>query len=193
MFSSLNSTLVSRTDFPATATWCRDGSSVIAPIDNFFSSATFAFAAPQDRVDPQDQLARAERFRDVIVRAELQADDAIDFLRLRRQHDDRNVPRGHVGLQDLADFEPRHLRQHQVENDERGRFFPRLAESGRAVGGGAQGKAGLPQMQREQIDHVLLVLDDQDSYARHGSALRQRPAGESCRLARRLSKNVTQL
>ena len=48
-------------------------------------------AAAQDGFDPRDQLAAAERLREVIVGPHLQADDAVDLLALGGQHDDRDV------------------------------------------------------------------------------------------------------
>ena len=47
-------------------------------------------APAQHRVDARDQLARVERFGQVVVGAHLQADDAVDVLALRREHDDRD-------------------------------------------------------------------------------------------------------
>ena len=51
-------------------------------------------AAAQDGFDPRDQLAAAERLREVIVGPHLQADDAVDLLALSGQHDDRDVRLG---------------------------------------------------------------------------------------------------
>ena len=49
--------------------------------------------APQHRPEPQHELADAERLRHVVVRAELEADHAVDLLALRREHHHRHVPR----------------------------------------------------------------------------------------------------
>ena len=92
---------------------------------NRSGAEVFAFlglATPQNRLNAQDDFAWTERFGDVIVRPKFQANDAIDFLRLRRQHHDRNVPGCGIGFQNFANFETRHFRQHQIEND-KGRFF----------------------------------------------------------------------
>ena len=45
----------------------------------------------QHRVDPQHQLARAERLGDVVVGADLEPDDPVGLLAERGQHDDRHV------------------------------------------------------------------------------------------------------
>jgi hypothetical protein len=93
----------------------------------------FAFPAAQNGADAQDELARAERLCHVIVRAEFQADDAIDLLRFRGQHQDWDMSRGPIGLENLADFQARHFRQHQIENDERRRFLLRETQPSRSV------------------------------------------------------------
>ena len=85
--------------------------------DRFF--AQLIFRAAQDRLDAQNDFARTERLGHVIVRAKFQTGDAIELMRLRRQHHDRNVARGRVALQDLANFQAGHFRQHKIENNER--------------------------------------------------------------------------
>src|SRR5262245_54628444 len=44
--------------------------------------------AAQDDVDPRDDLARAERFRHIIVAADLKADDSVDLVIARREKQD---------------------------------------------------------------------------------------------------------
>src|SRR4029078_1213527 len=51
-------------------------------------------SAAKNRLDPRDQLARTERLGHIIVRAELEADDAVGFLDLGRQQDHRHLARG---------------------------------------------------------------------------------------------------
>ena len=66
------------------------------------------------RLQPRDELARLERLRQVVVRAELQPDDAVGGLPAGGQHDDRHV----AALANApADGEAVHLRQHDVEDD----------------------------------------------------------------------------
>jgi hypothetical protein len=50
-----------------------------------------ALRAAEDRADPREQLAEAERLHDVVVRPELETDDAVDLLPLRRHDDDRHL------------------------------------------------------------------------------------------------------
>ena len=115
--------------------------------------------APQDRLDPRDELARVERLRQVVVGADLEPDDLVDVLVARGQHQDR-----HVGAlaQPLADLDPVDVRQHQVEHDQRRRVRGRLAER---VGAGRRRPdrvARVLQVERDERRDRALVLDDQD-------------------------------
>ena len=71
--------------------------------------------AAQQRAGAGHQLAGAEGLHQVVVGAQLQADDAIFHLALRRQHDDRHI--GGVA-DDAADALARHTGQHEVEDDQ---------------------------------------------------------------------------
>src|SRR5947208_1022890 len=52
----------------------------------------------QDRAQPSDELARRARLGNVVVRAKLESDDAIDVVAARGEHYDRHAAR----LADLA-------------------------------------------------------------------------------------------
>ena len=117
-------------------------------------------------LNARDELLRAERLRHVIIGAKFQTDDAVDFLSLGRQHHDWDVACSRIAFQNLADFQARHLRQHEIKNDESRLFRARLVQTGGAIRGGRDNEpARLTQVQRKQIDNVALVLDDQDSFA----------------------------
>jgi len=62
------------------------------------------FAAAQDGFNPQGYFARTERLRHVIIRPKFQPNDAIDFLRFRRQHHDWNVSRCGVSFENFANL-----------------------------------------------------------------------------------------
>ena len=72
-------------------------------------------AAAQHRPDAGQQFARVERLRQIIVRAHLKPDDAVDLFALRGQHDDRDRRRG---AQAPAQAQAVLARQHQVEHDQ---------------------------------------------------------------------------
>ena len=108
----------------------------------------FRTAATQNGFDPQNHFARTKRFRHVIVRAEFQSNNAIDLLRARRQHQDWNVARGCIALEQFANFESGHFRQHQIENDEVRLLRARFGQTGGTVGGRRNHEpAGLAQIQ----------------------------------------------
>src|SRR4051812_4789575 len=74
------------------------------------------YAAPQQRLEPGHELDRLERLGQVVVRTKLQADDFVDDLPPRRQHQDR---RRYPTLPDrAAHVEAVHQRQHDIEHDE---------------------------------------------------------------------------
>ena len=112
-----------------------------------------------DGADPRHELAQAERLHDVVVRAELEPDDAVDLLALRRDHDDRHV---RARAQLAADREAVDVRQPEVEQHE-------------VDGGGVERRlAGrdarhLEALAREPLDERLgdrvFVLDDEQVHA----------------------------
>ena len=81
-------------------------------------AAALGRCAAEDALDAGDELARVERLRQVVVGADLEADDLVDVLVAGGQHQDRHVG----GLADApADLEPVDVGQHQVEDDQRRR------------------------------------------------------------------------
>ena len=67
-------------------------------------------------VNARHELAWIEGFRQIVVGAHFQADDSIDVLAFRRQHDDRHRLAG--AAQPAANGQSIFARQHQVEDDE---------------------------------------------------------------------------
>src|SRR5437899_340467 len=71
--------------------------------------------APEQGTHAAPELADRERFRDVVVGAELEAEHFVQLLATRRQHDDRNARLRAETLADLQTVEPR---EHHVEHHE---------------------------------------------------------------------------
>ena len=67
-------------------------------------------------LDARQQLHHLERLGDVVVGAELQADDLVDDLAARGQHDHRRLDAAAAQL--AQHVEAVHPRQHHVEQDE---------------------------------------------------------------------------
>jgi hypothetical protein len=106
-----------------------------------------------------DQLARIERLRDVVVGAHLEADDAVDHGRGRRQHDDRDA---RVALAQVARQAQAVLAGHvDVDQREVDRLLRRqLARAARRLGSEDR-VAVAREVFLEHFAHVRLVVDDQ--------------------------------
>jgi hypothetical protein len=121
------------------------------------------FAAAQDRLDPQNDFPRTEGFCYIVISAKFQTDNAVNLFRLGREHQDGNVSGRRFALEDFAQFKSGDARQHQIENDQRWPVLSRLLQSSCAVSCSRDVESsGAPQRQREQVDDITLVLDDQD-------------------------------
>jgi hypothetical protein len=114
----------------------------------------------QHRVNARDEFARVERLRQVIVRAHLQSDDAVDILTLRRQHDHRHRFSG--PSQPPADREPVLARQHQVEHQQMRRIALQLLVELPCVGERLHLESVLGQVADEELAQARVVVDHQD-------------------------------
>src|SRR5687767_9780119 len=75
-----------------------------------------AVRTAQERLDPAQQLAQAERLGQVVVGAQLQADDLVDLLVAGGEHEHRGFRAR--GAQPAEDLEAVHARQADVEQDQ---------------------------------------------------------------------------
>src|SRR5882757_10028788 len=116
-------------------------------------------ASPQHRTDPRHQFAQLAGFRDIIVGAEFEADDAVDRARSRREHDHGNVA---AALEVADDRQPVFLGHVEVQHHEIGHA---------GLDGAAQAFAAVAQGHGEAVhfeivaDHLArrrLVIDDDD-------------------------------
>src|SRR5499427_6529104 len=124
-----------------------------------FGGALTTSRAAQHRLYASDDLARTEGLADIVVGAQLQAEQAVDLLDAGRDHDDRQLARGRA--QRLADLQPALARQHQVQQDQVHlvRAHPRLDLV--AAVEHAHLEAVLGEVVTQQPSQLLLVLDDQ--------------------------------
>jgi hypothetical protein len=115
--------------------------------------------APQDGIDPRQQFARIERFRHVVVGSHFEADDAVEVLAARGEHDDRGL-RGRPDAS--AEAQAVLAGQHHVEHDQ---VDPALAEAAvhLVTVGGDRHAAGVGlKIARDEAAGFAIVLDDQD-------------------------------
>ena len=120
-----------------------------------------AAPAAQHRVDARDQLARVEGLGQVVVRAHLQADDAVDVLALGGEHDD-----GHGVLraaQAPADRQAVFAGEHQVEHQQIDALARKLLVHARRVRDGVHREPLLGEIALQQVAQPQIVVDDQDS------------------------------
>src|SRR5882724_7592447 len=132
---------------------------------------------PQDRLHPQDHLARAERLADVVVGPQLQADDAVDLLAAGGQHDDGHPGGRAVPLQQTGELQAVHPRQHEVEQDEVRRLAADRLQAAVPPAGGLDGETLLLQVVLQDLGDVGLIFDEQDAFVGHrkGSVARGLP------------------
>jgi len=127
----------------------------------------------QRRLHPRAELSHGERLGDVVVGAELEADDLVDLLRLGGEHDDRDRA---ARPQPATDLEAVHPGHHHVEHDE---VEPLLAEAGErltAVRGTHDLVAVLLQRVAQQRLDGLLVVGQQDAQGAIGHGVNWRSA-----------------
>ena len=140
------------------------GSMRSSPTSSGSSSALLAVAAhpgaAQRGPDPAAELAHAERLGDVVVGAELEAEDLVDLLGLGGEHDDRH---GAARAQAPADLEAVELGHHHVEHDEVEGLLAEARERLAAVGRLHDLVAVLAQREGQQGLDRLLVVDEQDA------------------------------
>ena len=121
--------------------------------------------APQHCVDARQQLARGEGFGQVVVRTQLQAQDAVGLVAARGEHDDGQ--RRRAGTAQLtAQGDAVSTRQHQVQHQQidalRGQHLAHLPP----VGGHAHLQALALQVFGSQFADAGVVIDDQDVVGR---------------------------
>src|SRR3989449_698216 len=114
--------------------------------------------SPKDCVDPREDLAHGEGLGDVVVGAELEADDLVHIGVFRGDHDDRYSA---APPQSAAEIEAAHARQHQVEQDQVRARRARSAQAGRTIARLMYREAGCDQVVLQHLPDSLVVLDDE--------------------------------
>jgi hypothetical protein len=113
---------------------------------------------PQHALDAGQQLARIERFRDVVVGADLEADDSVDDITRRGDHDDADV----VALAQVTrECQAVFARHADVEQDQVGQIALDLSAHLGAVGGGPHGVAVAAEVLQQHGPNARVVIDDE--------------------------------
>ncbi len=119
-----------------------------------------AIGAAQERLDPAQELAQPERLGQVVVGAELEADDLVDLVVAGGQHEDRHLGAGRADAPKR--LEPIDAGQAHVEHDEVGRLAGRDLQALLAGLGDADVVALLLEGVLDPASDGVLVFDDQD-------------------------------
>jgi len=117
---------------------------------------------PTHHVEPQDQLAHAERLGHVVLGAELEAGDAIGLAAARGQHDDRDLPRALLLAELARKRYTRHSGQHPVDQQQVGERIAHDAEGALGVAGAHDVVAGVLQVDRDQLLDRRFVFHQED-------------------------------
>jgi len=107
-------------------------------------------------------LARAKRLGDVVVRAQLQAHDAVGVLDAGGDHDDGRGGQGRVAAHGAGHIPAIAVGQHQVQHHQIGFLAANGMQRGRAVVGHGDLEAALLKIGSDQAGDLFVVVDDQD-------------------------------
>ena len=126
------------------------------------------------RADAREQLTRAERLFDVVVRTEIECRDLVALVRACRNDNDRQIrPRANL----FEDIHSVHIGKAKVENDEIGRDFAQPGLGLVATLDAFDEIAFRLQIIGQQQAERLLVLDDEDERRAGGGRSRSRVHG----------------
>ena len=157
--SRSNSVGVSGTGTPPASTSRRPGRCVTGADLAYRRAVRGAGRAPQHRLDPGDQLARAERLGQVVVGAQFQAEDAVDLVVAGGEEDHRRPVAGLA--QPAADLQAVIAGQADVEHaGDRAQPAGR-GEAGDAVALHVHAEVVPGQVHPDQVGDRPLVLDDE--------------------------------
>ena len=115
--------------------------------------------AAQHGAHAGNQFARTAGLRKVVIRADFQADDAIHFVALGREHHDRCFHA--LATQSAADRQAVFAGQHQIENDQIDVVALQLLVHLAAAAGADRIEFLLTQITHEQIAQSHVVVDNQ--------------------------------
>ena len=114
----------------------------------------------QHGANARQQFTRVKRFWNVVVGADFEAHDTVNFFALRRYHNDRH--RVALAAQTAADREPVFAWQHQVENHQMERFTGQQTIHLLSVRDAANLEALLGQITLQQRTQAHVVIHDQN-------------------------------
>src|SRR5258706_363283 len=142
----------------------------------------------EQRFDARQQFAGAERLGDVIIRAHLQAHNAIGFIAPRGEHQNGETIQRVIPANFPANVEPGNLGKHEVEKQQIRRRLLQSIETAGAVKGRLNLKAFICKVVANQLDDIAVVFNDQDSF--HAGGTFRPPACSKCTVGPRNEKGI---
>ena len=116
--------------------------------------------APVDGLDARDKLLRLEGLNDVIVRAELEAEHAVERFALGGKHDDGKIARA---ADFAADLPAVHAGQHDIQQHQMRRVLAEHIDSRIAAIGGFDLVAFFFQIKPHQLHDIRIVVHQKNS------------------------------
>ncbi len=121
----------------------------------------------QDGFNPRGQLFQGKGLGDVIVGPQLEAQNLVRLFGFGRSDDDRNGPPIIAPFEGLADIQPAHVREHQVEQDQVRSLPLQKAKEPLGVAEDFHAEALLAEMRGNKRGQVRLVFNESDEIV-HG-------------------------
>src|ERR1700704_4833529 len=119
-----------------------------------------AILTSEHRSNASCEFARIEWLGEIIVGADLKADDPVDVLFQGGEKNDRNVRV--LGTHVPAYFQARSVRQHDIEHDQFDVVRVQRGLEGALVGRERHPKPLLGEISAEKLTNLEVVIDDQD-------------------------------
>jgi len=114
---------------------------------------------PEHGSHPRHEFLGAERLRDVVVRANLEAHELVGLLAPAGEHDDRHV---RLPTESPGDIEAVELGQTEIEHDEIRLLGARGGERGLSIVCHDHREAGVLEIVACELHDLRLVVDDHD-------------------------------
>ena len=131
----------------------------------------FGCASAQHGLDASLEFPRTEGLGDVVVDPRFEAGDSIAFIAARGHHDDRQFTRARIAAQAACEGETGLPGKHPVEQNQIRQCFPDLFVSALGILRSAYRKAGVLEIDPQQLLDSGLILDHQNGCA-HRSVTR---------------------
>src|SRR4030067_2204680 len=118
-----------------------------------------AVLSSEDRFHPGDELFGRERLGDVIIGAQLQAQDLVGLIAPGGDHDHRDGSPLLLPPQELADLQPIDIGEHEIKKDQVGDVFLQRIEKTLTIGKAVRPEARPLEMESDEVDDIRLIID----------------------------------